>query len=410
MPPGIAPRQARFKALRTGRRNRNRAAAGAVCIATAGRSADNAGPAAPPMPGPGGGAAHSDRCPMNLADFCRAIPKAELHVHFTGAVPLDTLLSLARRNGIALPPCERPEDLYARGENFDRVLPTLKLVCQALRTPDDFREAVYATQQHAADCGVRYREMFWNPTDHRFIGGIGYAKAVDGMIAGLREAERDFGIVGRLIPSIDRESSAELGHEMVEEAVRHRRDETIGIGMDYLETGNPPEKFWKAYRLAGQHGLKRTAHAGEFGEPACNIETALDLLGCERIDHGYTVLDSPNLLRRCEDEGILFTVVPTNSYYSRTLRGQDFATVHPIAAMAQTRLKIMPNSDDPPLHHTDPANAFAEMVTTFGLPLARLRDMVANGIDGAWVDESVRREWRADWLATFDRLAPEVEA
>ena len=156
----------------------------------------------------------------------------------------------------------------------------------SLRSADDFHRAVYDTQRHAAESGVRYREMFWNPTDHWSIGEVGYAEAADGMIAGLRDAERDFGITGRLIPSIDRESSPELGFEMVEAVVAHPRDEVIGIGMDYLEVGNPPEKFWKSYRLAERNGLRRTAHAGEFGEPARNVETALDLLGCDRIDHG----------------------------------------------------------------------------------------------------------------------------
>ena len=69
----------------------------------------------------------------------------------------------------------------------------------------------------------------------------------------------------------------------------------------------------------------------------------------------------------------------------------------------------MPNSDDPPLHHTDPANAYAEMVTTFDLPFSMLRDFVANGIDGAWADDTVKRTWRADWLTEYDRLAPTVE-
>ena len=48
---------------------------------------------------------------MDLQSFCRAIPKAELHVHFTGAVPLDTFLFLAKKNGIVLPAHEVPEDL-----------------------------------------------------------------------------------------------------------------------------------------------------------------------------------------------------------------------------------------------------------------------------------------------------------
>ncbi len=343
--------------------------------------------------------------PGDLRAFCRAIPKAELHVHFTGAVPLDTFLLLAHRNSVELPRHDDPAELYARGANFDRVLKTLKIVCRSLRGADDFHRAVYDTQKHAAACGVRYREMFWNPTDHWSIAGVGYAEAVDGMIAGLRDAERDMGIVGRLIPSIDRESSPELGYEMVEQVIAHRREEVVGIGMDYLEVGHPPEKFWKAYRLAGRHGLKRTSHAGEFGEPARNIETALDLLGCDRIDHGYTILDDEALLRRCRDDGMIFTIVPTNSHYNRALRGKDFAVHHPIRHMAEAGLRIMPNSDDPPLHHTDPANAHAEMVTTFGLPFGRLRDFVLAGLDGAWIDDSLRRSWRSDWMARYDVLA-----
>ena len=67
-------------------------------------------------------------------------------------------------------------------------------------------------------------------------------------------------------PSINREESSHLGLEMVNEVLKHPRDEVIGLGMDYLETGHPPEKFWKAYRTAGEGGLHLTAHAGEFRE------------------------------------------------------------------------------------------------------------------------------------------------
>jgi adenosine deaminase len=134
----------------------------------------------------------------------------------------------------------------------------------------------------------------------------------------------------------------------------------------------------------------------------------------------------------------LFTIVPTNSYYNRELRGlvddykpesesnwtdvdsdddesaevvagvKDFALHHPISNMAKADLKIMPNSDDPPLHHTDPANAYAEMVTTFNLPLDRLREFVINGIDGAWVDEKTRSNWRKEWLTVYDELVPNL--
>ena len=40
---------------------------------------------------------------MTLEDTIRARPKVELHVHLEGAIPPETLLDLARRNGVPLP-------------------------------------------------------------------------------------------------------------------------------------------------------------------------------------------------------------------------------------------------------------------------------------------------------------------
>ena len=40
---------------------------------------------------------------IDIHSFCRKIPKAELHVHFTGAVPLETFMYLAKKNDVPLP-------------------------------------------------------------------------------------------------------------------------------------------------------------------------------------------------------------------------------------------------------------------------------------------------------------------
>ena len=39
----------------------------------------------------------------DMAQFITAIPKAELHVHIEGTIEADLLLTIADRNGIALP-------------------------------------------------------------------------------------------------------------------------------------------------------------------------------------------------------------------------------------------------------------------------------------------------------------------
>src|SRR5713226_3121730 len=121
--------------------------------------------------------------------------------------------------------------------------------------------------------------------------------------SGIRPAR----LLSRAFPMRRRRQRSSAAVEMVAWVAAHRVPEVVGIGIDYRENDRPPELFWKAYRDASRAGLKTTAHAGEFGMPWTNVETALDLLAVDRIDHGYTVLDNPVLAQRCAESGIVFT-------------------------------------------------------------------------------------------------------
>ena len=352
------------------------------------------------LPAPGG---------LVLTDAHRALfrglPKAELHCHLLGTVRHRTFLDLAARAGAPVSP-EEIARFYARGDKPVGVLHILRLLDQRLITrPGDLHRLAYEYLEDARAHGVRYSEFFWNPTGTARDSGIPYGPALDAILAAMADAERDHGIIARLIPSIDREAGAQAAVEMVEWLLARRRPEVVGIGIDYRETEHPPEGFWKAYRLARKAGLRTTAHAGEFGTPWQNVETALELLQCDRIDHGYTVVDRPELARACAERGTVFTVVPSNSYYLRTLAPERWALDHPIRAMAALGLKLHPNSDDPAFHQVTPSQVWELMVSHFGFGLADLRGFMLNGLDGAWIDDSTRATWEREWAAEFDRLA-----
>jgi adenosine deaminase len=180
--------------------------------------------------------------------------------------------------------------------------------------------------------------------------------------------------------------------------------------MDYREVDRPPELFAQAYADARHAGLRTTAHAGEFGMPWRNVRTAVDLLQVDRVDHGYTIVDNPEFAAHCAARGIVFTVVPTNSYYLRTLAAERWALDHPIRRMPALGLRIHPNTDDPALHHVTPTQAWHMMVRDFGFGLDDLRGFMLNGIDAAWMDEVERQRLRAEWGARFDSLRSGMES
>jgi adenosine deaminase len=150
-------------------------------------------------------------------------------------------------------------------------------LARTLVSPDDFARVAYEAQEDAwRQSNVVYRELFFEPG--WFLGlGVAYPHLVDGLTAGLRAAEADFGVVGRLVAGIDRRVAAGAARELAEQVVTHPRPEVVGIGLEGSELLGPPERFAEAYRLAGRHGLHRTAHAGEHVPTAEYVLACLDL-------------------------------------------------------------------------------------------------------------------------------------
>jgi adenosine deaminase len=279
---------------------------------------------------------------MNKDAFIAGLPKAELHIHIEGSLEPEMMFALAKRNRVSIP---YPDAAAVRAAySFQNLQDFLDLYYQGaavLRTEEDFRDLASAYFDRAAADKVVHAEIFFDPQTHT-ERGLPFRVAVDGLLAGMAEAQARHGVTSKLILCFLRHLSEDDAFATLK-AAEPWLDRITGVGLDSSELGHPPDKFTRVFAAAGDMGLKRVAHAGEEGPPEY-VAQALDILHIDRLDHGNRSLEDAGLTDRLAREGMTLTVCPLSN--QRLCVVEDMAA-HPIARMLGLGLRATINSDDP---------------------------------------------------------------
>jgi adenosine deaminase len=334
-------------------------------------------------------------------DHVRALPKVEVHCHVEGSARPSTIADLARRNGVELPVAD-PAELF-RFTDLNQFLAVYEVVCRSLVTADGFHRIAYEALEDAAAAGVRYREMFFSPGFVLKLG-VPIETVWSGLSAGVAAAEHDFDIRCRMILDVDKPSGPEHAMAMVEFAASQDRDRLIGVGGDSVEQGIDHRAFAPAFAAAAAAGLRRTMHAGEDG-PAENIAVSIHDLGCERIDHGFRLLDDGELTAEMADRRIPVTACPLSNIIIANVITD--VSQHPIAEQRARGVLVTVNSDDPGMMATSIADDFAAVATAFDWDLEAMEQVSLDGIEACWAPGDEKAELRTRFAGEFDALRAE---
>lgn len=332
----------------------------------------------------------------NLSGLLKGLPKTELHIHLQGSILPETAMDLARKNGRKPPREEAGPDFYVTGD-LAEFLDLYMDVAATIVKVDDFRRITYEMLEQAARNNVQYTEFFISPHAHK---GVPFADQFEGIRQGIRDAETDFGIVSRFSPGVNRQLGPAAGEEYLNEVLAVRGDDMIGLGLDFLEAPCPPEPFEALFARARREGLRLSAHAGEEG-PASFVKATIDVLKVDRIDHGYHIIDDPELVARARDIGICFTTCPSTTVYTTIWR--DLASPdHAIRRMKEAGLTVTLNTDDPPVFDTDMTRELELGMTKLGFSLDDIKASLLASIDHSWMDDSEKSAMRVDHSAKID--------
>ncbi len=321
----------------------------------------------------------------------QAMPKAELHIHIEGSLEPELIFELAQRNNVSLPypTVEALRQAYAFTD-LQSFLDIYYAGASVLLTEQDFYDmtAAYLARAHADN--VRHAEIFFDPQTHTARG-----VALKTVIDGIWRACQDSPVSASLILCFLRHLSEEEAIATLEEAIPYR-DKFIGVGLDSSEQGNPPEKFARVFERARNLGLHLVAHAGEEGPPSY-IESALDVLNVERIDHGVRCLDDPALVQRLVREQMALTVCPLSNI---KLRVFDVMGEHNLRRLLDAGLIATVNSDDPAYFGGYVNDNYLAAFEALPLDASHARQLARNSFAAAFLEPEQKRAF----LAEVDRF------
>jgi adenosine deaminase len=146
--------------------------------------------------------------------------------------------------------------------------------------------------------------------------------------------------------------------------------------------------FTEAYRAAGRSGFRRTGHQGENSPPSA-IAVVVDVLGAERVDHGLSLVQDPELVRRFAAERIPLTVCPNSNI--RIANAFSRLEDHPYPLMRAAGILATLNTDDPALTDLNLGYEYRSVAQAFGWSFDDMVAVSLDGVEATWLPDDDKR-------------------
>src|SRR3954447_8507907 len=222
-----------------------------------------------------------------------ALPKAHLHLHFTGSMRPSTLADLAAKHRIRLPETLREHHLLRltpdeRGWfRFQRLYDAARA---CVRDADDMRRIVLEAAEDDASEGSGWLEIQVDPTSYApFVGGI--TPALEIVLDAAREATVATGVEVGVIVAASRMRHPFEARTLARLAAHHA-GLVVGFGLSNDERRGETAEFAHAFDIAREAGLASVPHGGELLGPA-HVESVVDHLRPDRLGHGVRAGEDP---------------------------------------------------------------------------------------------------------------------
>jgi adenosine deaminase len=317
-----------------------------------------------------------------MARALATLPKAHLHLHFTGSMRHPTLVELAREREVNLPEALAaawPPRLRGTDERGWFRFQRLYDIARSVLTdePAMFRLLRETAEDERAD-GSGWLEIQVDPSGYAGRFG-GLTPTVELVLAAARAASAATGVGIGVIIAANRTKHPLEARTLARLAGQYAGTGVVGFGLSNDERRGHARDFAPAFRIADRAGLRLAPHGGELAGPD-SVRACLDDLRAHRIGHGVAAANDADLTKRLAAAGITLEVCPTsNVALGVAAKPADV----PLRALLDEGVPIALGADDPLLFGSRLTAQYELARAVFGMADAEIAELARMSVRGS---------------------------
>ena len=333
-------------------------------------------------------------------ELLRRLPKAELHCHLDGSVRPATLLELAREYSAEMPRSTadalRDYMVVRDARSLEDYLERFDVTLSVMQRAAALERIAFELAEDAHRDGVLYLETRFAPVLN-IRRGLSLDDVVAAVARGLARAEREHGIVSRVIICALRHLDPGVSLDLARLAVSLRDQGVIGFDLAGGEAGNPASRHAGAFEYALSNDMACTCHAGE-GDGAASVREAIHRCHVHRIGHGTRLFEDRALMDYVNDRRIPIEVCMTSNVQTRAAGSYES---HPVRRYFDAGLNVVLNTDNRLMSGTTLTDEFVHASKELRFTFDELATIAMNGFESAFLPWPQRRK-------LIDRAAAQI--
>lgn len=321
---------------------------------------------------------------MSIREFVAAIPKVELNLQLTGALQRESLLMIAKQNGVPslrenfeewVALLDRPD--YARIDEIAREAGSWAMY------PEDIALVVYDIGVALSKQNIAYAEIIVTPPD--FVGSahMNFAAFMEALNDGRDRALRGWDVDMAWIVCIPRDKPRS-GDEVARWATgaSARLGNVVALGLTGPEDAQPIGQFRRAFDTARKKECKTVVNAGS-GLGAPGLSEALEELDPDRLTDSWGIVKDKGLVEQfaANAKALVLSLIRAQRLGLTNKVGD-----YPLRQLMDREIQVMLSSGMPALYQSTLIDEYVAAHEECGLAVDDVIALARRSIEMSYMD------------------------